>query len=297
MDTDKGETGIMTVLTLRESGWTAPKALLLDLDGTLYKGDTPIPGADKLIKEMTARGVPCWFVTNNSTRTPAQVAQHLHKMNIPASPGQVITSAQAAAEYAKRNFPGASVYLIGEHGIREALREAGLSLADDRGDAAADLVVQGIDRGLTYERLTAAVRHLLRGASYLLTNPDRLLPTGDGYLPGAGSIAALLEAASGVTPTVIGKPSPILMNYALERAGVAAADAWVVGDNPHTDIAAGQSAGSPTVLVLTGLCTEADWRQRCEAAGALPDAVCPGLEDLVEWITYGKNQREQHWKG
>jgi len=125
---------------------------------------------------------------------------------------------------------------------------------------------------------------LLSGAVYLLTNPDRQLPVAGGILPGAGSIAAALEAASGVRPTVIGKPSPILMNFALARAGVAAEDAWVVGDNPRTDIAAGLAVGSRTVLVLTGLCTIENWRSRCEAAEAMPDAVCLGPEELAIMI-------------
>ncbi|MBN2983907.1 HAD-IIA family hydrolase [Cohnella algarum] len=274
----------MEAYPIRPPERTLPKALLFDLDGTLYKGDTPIPGADRLIAKMEEIGLPCWFVTNNSTRTPAQVADHLNKMGIPASAGQVVTSAQAAAEYAKRHYPGAPVFLVGEHGIREALREAGLRLLDEADETDARLVVQGIDRALTFDRLTVAVRHLLRGAAFLLTNPDRLLPMGTGLLPGAGSIAALLEAASGTKPTVVGKPSPILMDYALARAGVSAGDAWVIGDNPHTDIAAGKAAGSPTVLVLTGLCSEADWRIRCEDADVKPDGVCADLDQLADWI-------------
>ncbi|WP_027091490.1 HAD-IIA family hydrolase [Cohnella thermotolerans] len=271
-----------------------PKAMLFDLDGTLYRGDEPVPGADKLIEELQSQGVPCWYVTNNSTRTPAQVAEHLHKMGIPATPRQVVTSAEATAHYAKARYPNAEAFVLGEHGLLEAMREAGFTLAEG---ASAQLVVQGIDRSLTYDRLTAAVRLLLGGAAYLLTNPDRQLPVADGVLPGAGSIAAALEAASGVRPTVIGKPSPILMNFALERAGIQAEEAWVVGDNPSTDIAAGLAVGCPTVLVLTGLCTEQDWRSRCEAAGAMPDAVCRGPSELAERWRQIASQREESTKG
>lgn len=259
----------------------APKALLFDLDGTLYRGDEPVPGADKLIEALTARGLPCWYVTNNSTRTQSQVADHLHRMGIPAKAEQVITSAEAAAAYAKTRYPGAAAFVIGEHGLQEAMREAGFRTPEA---GAADIVVQGIDRSLTYGRLTEALGHLSKGAEYLLTNPDRQLPIEGGVLPGAGSIAAALQAASGVEPTVIGKPSPILMDFALARAGVAAAEAWVVGDNPLTDIAAGLAAGCPTVLVLTGLCTDEDWRRRCEAAGALPDLVCRGPAELGAYL-------------
>ncbi|THF74632.1 HAD-IIA family hydrolase [Cohnella fermenti] len=259
-----------------------PQALLFDLDGTLYRGDERIPGADEMIATMYRQDMPCWFVTNNSTRTPSQVAEHLHTLGIPATTHQVITSAEAAAYYAGERFPGAAVCVIGEHGLQEAIREAGLVPA---GDGRAELVIQGLDRQLTYAQLTEAVAHLLAGADYLLTNPDRQLPVAGGVLPGAGSIAAALQAAAGVEPTVIGKPSPILMNYALARAGVDAANAWVIGDNPRTDIAAGLEVGCKTVLVLTGLCTERDWRRRCEEAGAMPDAVCDGPAELTAWLT------------
>jgi 4-nitrophenyl phosphatase len=144
--------------------------------------------------------------------------------------------------------------------------------------------VQGIDRQLTYERLAEAQLHLVNGAAFVVTNPDRQLPVAGRVLPGAGSIAAALEAASDTTPTIVGKPSPILMNVALRRAGVAAADAWVVGDNPRTDIAAGLGVGCPAVLVLTGLCSEEDWRQRCEDAGAMPHAVCRDLAQLEQYV-------------
>nr|WP_255654429.1 HAD-IIA family hydrolase [Cohnella sp. REN36] len=257
-----------------------PKALLFDLDGTLYRGDALIPGADRLVADLEAQDLPCWYLTNNSTRTPAQVAKHLHKMGIPARPDRVITSAMAAAAYVRERHPGAAAYVVGEHGLREALREAGLRLLDPDSAEPAQVVVQGIDRALAYDKLTEAVGHLLGGAAFVATNPDRLLPVDGGFLPGAGSITALLEAATGVRPVVIGKPSGIIMDYALALAGVAAADVWVVGDNPHTDIAAGAAAGCPTLLVLTGLCAPDDWRRRCETAGVLPDAVCAGPAEL-----------------
>lgn len=271
-----------------------PRAILFDLDGTLYRGDEPVPGADKLIAELQQRGIPCWYLTNNSTRTPAQVAEHLHKMNIPAAPDQVITSAEAAAAYAKERHGQTGAFVLGEFGLQEAMREAGFQLTED---GPVSLVVQGIDRNLTYERMTKAVRHLMAGADYLLTNPDRQLPVADGVLPGAGSIAAALEAASGVQPTVIGKPSPILMQFALARAGTQAEETWVVGDNPNTDIAAGLGVGCPAVLVLTGLCTEEDWRGRCDAAGVVPDAVCRDPEELAIFINRIDSQPEHKSKG
>lgn len=277
-----------TVL-LREDRFAGrPKAVLLDLDGTLYRGETPIEGAAELVDELERAGIACWYLTNNSTRTPEQVAAHLHTFGIAAPADRVITSASAAAHYAKQRHPDASAYVIGEHGLREALKEAGIAMPGEEelaAGATVNLVVQGLDKSVTYGQLTAALGYLLAGADYLLTNPDRRLPVGNGFLPGAGSLAALLETASDVAPVVIGKPSGIMMQYALGLAGVEAAEAWVIGDNPHTDLAAGLAAGCPAVLVLTGICGPDDWRDRCELAGALPDAVCAGPAEVGRFIS------------
>jgi 4-nitrophenyl phosphatase len=264
----------------------APEALLFDLDGTLYRGDEIIPGADRLIAELLARGIPCLFVTNNSTRTAPEVAKHLEHMGIPATEEAIVTSALAAAYYVREHHPGADVYVIGEHGLREALRENGIPMVgeeeSDKRNAA--LVVQGLDRNLTYEHLTIAVKHLLNGAVYVQTNPDRLLPVNGGFLPGAGSIGASLQAASGIDPIVIGKPSSILMDYSLKIANTSPSRAWVIGDNPYTDLAAARNVGCPSILVLTGLCTRDNWQEHCEAAEVTPDAVCEGPEQLAELL-------------
>lgn len=263
----------------------APEALLFDLDGTLYRGDARIEGADRLVAKLTGQGVPCWFVTNNSTRTPAEVAAHLRHLDIPAEEDRVVTSAMAAAYYVKSRHPGADAFVIGEHGLREAVREAGLRLltGEDDGEKAS-VVVQGLDRKLTYETLRQAIAHLLDGAAFVQTNPDRLLPMEGSFLPGAGTIGAALEAATGIKPVVIGKPSSILMDYALRLAGASPARTWVIGDNPHTDIAAGVGAGCPTVLVLTGYCDESNRERECARAGVVPDAICDALEDLQRLI-------------
>jgi 4-nitrophenyl phosphatase len=257
-----------------------PRALLFDLDGTLYRGKERIPGADRLIRSLQERGIPCWFVTNNSSRTPDEVSDHLLAMGIPATPRQVVTSSLAAADYAQRLHPSAAAYVIGETGLHQALAEAGIRVLPDGEETAASLVVVGIDRNFTYGKLASAVRHMLNGAAYLLTNPDKLLPSDGGLQPGAGTLGAALTAATGIEPAVIGKPSAILMDFALERAGVLPEEVWVIGDNPYTDIAAARAAGCTSVLTLTGLCTAEDWEQQCRGAQAMPDAVCVDLDEL-----------------
>lgn len=266
----------------RRNGEIRPlQGLLLDLDGTIYRGREPIPGADRLIRLLKDNGLPFRFVTNNSSAAPELVAQRLQAMGIDAKPQDVCTSAQAAARHVADKRPGARVIVIGERGLREALSEAGLNLVEQE----ADVVVQGIDRAFTYDKAAAAVQAILGGAEFVLTNPDLLLPSDSGLEPGAGSIGAMIAAASGREPVVIGKPSSILMDYALAELGKEARETWVVGDNLATDIAAGKAASCGTILVLTGLTTRANYERYAQAAGCEPDVICSDLDDLQSYIS------------
>lgn len=257
------------------------RGLLIDLDGTLYHGTHRIDGADMLISYLRDIKLPFRYVTNNSSASPQEVADRLLKMGIPATADDVCTSAQAAAEYIADNYPGASVFVVGEAGLRSAVQEAGLLLTEEQ----PDFVLQGIDRSFTYERLTKAVRFIHGGAQYILTNPDLLLPSSDGLIPGAGSIGAMLKAAGGKEPVLIGKPSAILMNYSLRRIGLPANATWVIGDNMATDIAFGRAAGCGTLLVLTGLTTAQNIDYYMEQAGCKPDIICNHLEELRSYIS------------
>jgi len=257
-----------------------PRALLIDLDGTIYHGGRMIEGADVWIASLREAGLPYLFVTNNSTASPEAFAERLRAMGIAAEPDQVCTSAQAAASYIATERPDASVFVIGESGLRDAVVGQGLTVVDQE----ADVVLQGLDRELSYERLTRAVRMIHAGARYVLTNPDLLLPMEEGVIPGAGSIAALLEAAGGVPPVVIGKPSSILVDYALARLSATAEQTWMVGDNMLTDIAAGARAGCPTALVLTGITTADNLERYIDRAGVRPDLVFHTLHELQAYI-------------
>lgn len=256
------------------------KAYLIDLDGTLYHGSRMIPQADRLIHEMKLLGIPYLFVTNNSSRTPGEVAAHLQNMGIPAQEDEVCTSAVAAAEYIAEQEPGCKVAMIGEAGLYEALRSAGLSIVEEQ----PDVVVQGIDRSFTYETLTRASRWILGGARYVLTNPDLLLPSQDGLLPGAGTISAAIRAASGLEPIVIGKPSGILMKHAIDRLGLKHEEVAVIGDNMLTDITAGVNAGCGTILTLTGVTTEDNLQSFVASSGVQPDVICRSLDEVRRMI-------------
>ncbi|WNQ12757.1 TIGR01457 family HAD-type hydrolase [Paenibacillus aurantius] len=254
---------------------------LIDLDGTMYAGTQPIEHAKEFIGELRRRSLPFLFVTNNSSRVPAEVAAHLRDIaGVEAREEEIFTSSQAAARYVADRKPGARVAFIGEAGLEQALAGAGLQLTEE----APDYVVQGIDRAFSYAKLEAALRHLLNGASYVQTNPDLLLPTERGLTPGAGALGASLAAAAGVEPVVIGKPSPVIMRYAIERLGLAADDIWVVGDNLRTDIGGGAAAGCRTALVLTGVATPANYRGQIETLGIRPDVTALHLEELLRLL-------------
>lgn len=255
---------------------TNRKGLLIDLDGTLYHGDTVIEGAAAWIQDLQSKQIPYLFVTNNSSRTPQGVADHLTHLGISATAEQVCTSAMASAYYIAKQSPLARVYVIGEDGLKQAVTEHGLQLTEQQ----PDYVLQGIDRQFTYEKLTKALRLIQGGAQFILTNPDLQLPSHDGLLPGAGTLGAAIAAATGIEPIVVGKPSSILMEYALERLKLPASDAIVVGDNMLTDIAAGAAAGCPTVLVLSGITTIDNMSLHEAKAGVKADIICQDLAEV-----------------
>lgn len=254
--------------------------LLIDLDGTLFHGGRMIPGADELIAGLRAAGIPFLFVTNNSSRTPANVAAHLRGMGIEAKTEEVCTSSMAAARYIAEESPEARVAILGEEGLIEACAAAGLTIVTDD----PQYVVQGIYRSFTYDSLAQASRWIMGGAKFVLTNPDLMLPSDDGVMPGAGTLGAAIEAASGVSPVVIGKPESHLINYAVSMLGIKQQEAVVVGDNMRTDISAGANAGCRTILVLTGLTTQDNLEHYKTVTGVTPDVICSDLAELISML-------------
>lgn len=252
-------------------------AFLIDLDGTMYAGNSPIADAAHFIGKLKEHSLPFLFVTNNSSRTPEAVADHLTHLGIAASPLEVVTSSQAAARYVAERKRGGRVYVIGEEGLKTALRDAGMELVEEE----PDFVVQGIDREFSYRKLEAAVRFISAGAEYVLTNPDRLIPTDGRLVPGAGSISASIRTALQMEPIVIGKPCKPIMAFALERLR-SDAEVWAVGDNPSTDIGAGIAAGVRTALVLTGIATPDNVERLLQATNTKPDLVCANLSELID---------------
>jgi len=253
----------------------AAHAFLFDMDGVLYRGDQTLPGARELLDHLRARGVPHLFLTNNASRTPGQVAAKLQSMGIRATADQVLTSAEVAvADVARTARPTDRVFVVGGGGIRAAMALAGLTLADRHEEAT--IVLVGLDRGCTYERLARAALAVQRGARFLGTNGDRSYPTERGLEPGAGALIAVIEATTGVRAHLYGKPEPAMFDAALSRLGVPGGMTVMVGDRHETDIVGGARAGCITVAVASGVDDEAHLR----AAQPAPDHVFASILDL-----------------
>jgi glycerol 3-phosphatase-2 len=229
--------------------------LLADLDGTLYRGPAAVPGAVEAVRGAAERGVRTVYVTNNASRRPADVAQHLADLGFPATTDDVATSSQAAASMLAGRLPaGAPVLVVGTEALGREVTLAGLTVTDDPAEAAA--VVQGHSPDTGWRLLADASVALRAGAVWVACNLDPTLPTERGPLPGNGSMVAVLRTATGLEPLVAGKPAPALLIDAVRRTG--AERALVVGDRLDTDIEGGRAAGLATLLVLTGVSGAAD---------------------------------------
>ncbi|MBX6395740.1 MAG: HAD-IIA family hydrolase [Alicyclobacillaceae bacterium] len=255
------------------------RGIIVDLDGTLYRGNTAIPGAVEWLKRVREQaGVV--FLTNNSKWTPEQVACRLQRLGFQADTRDVLTSAMAAARYIRETWGSSPLLVLGEEGLWQAVQEAGLT-AFRPGEIEPErvsVVLQGIHQSCTYRDLSELCRAIRAGARFVLTNPDRALPTDQGLVPGAGAIASLIEAATGVAPVVVGKPEGRMVEQALHLLNLAKDQVVMVGDNLETDIEAGRRAGVDTVLVLTGYTRREDLGH----SRIRPDWV---LDDLSQWFT------------
>lgn len=253
------------------------KALLFDLDGTVYRGTDAIPGAAEFIENLA---VPYLFVTNRGNRTPEAVAHQLQEMGIRCTPDHVLTSTQAVATELE---PNTSVYCIGEEGLHVALQQAGAVLVGEGGPTP-DVVVVSYDRGFSYDKLTQALRYIHAGARFIATNDDRIITVEDGLVPEAGPLVAAVAEATGVRPEIFGKPFAPIMKIALERMNVSAEDVAIVGDNIHTDILAGHNAGMKSVLILTGVSTALD----AQSAEHKPTWIVQDFADLNDKLKLSK---------
>ena len=247
---------------------------ILDVDGTIVRGDERLPGAREGVQALRDAGVNLLLCSNNPTRPDEQHVARLADHGFVVDPGQVLTADTVTVDYLASEHHGEDLFVVGEPHLNGRLRDGGFTLTEN--PDAADVLVASIDREFDYDRLTQAFWALETGAAFVATDPDLTIPTGERLVPGSGAIVNAIAGVAGREPDrVLGKPAPETAATALERLGVDAEDCLVVGDRLDTDVALGERAGMTTALVLTGVTSRAD----VERADVRPDYV---LDSLVE---------------
>ncbi len=231
---------------------------IIDLDGTVYRSETVIPGAPEGIEYLRDAGLNIAFVTNSSTKSREKCRDRLASLGIESDVSEILTSASVTAAYVTDEYPTATVMAICEPAVHDELRRAGATLTTN--PTAADVLVVGKDTTFDFETLTRGLQALDSGAVFVGTNGDRKVPTDSGMKPGAGTLIAAIGYAANQEPVICGKPNEPMINVSLETLGTDPADCLIIGDNPETDIEMGRRAGLTTVLVLTGLVDESDPR-------------------------------------
>lgn len=244
------------------------KSLILDMDGVIWRGDAPIGNLAATFQRIRERGLKFVFATNNSTKTSEQYVAKLKEFGVEVEPWQVVTSSQAAARAVAQTYPrGTKALVIGEDGLRIPLEQEGFEIVSVENAPQAQVVVMGMDRSVSFEKISEATLLIRKGVRFYATNMDKTFPTPRGQIPGAGAWASVITTATEVEPIVAGKPFPFLMELSLEKLGTRKEETLVVGDRLETDIAAGQRVGCPTALVLSGVSTKEQaekWQPRID---------------------------------
>lgn len=250
------------------------KALVLDMDGVLWRENEPIGDLPGAFARFEKAGLKVILATNNATKSQKMFVEKLAGMGVHVSEDQIITSAMGVSYLLKKRFPNPGpIYAVGEIGLTTALENAGYTISDKDPMA----VVAGVDRQITFEKLKKATLLIRQGVPFYGTNPDKTFPTPEGFIPGAGAILASLVAATDVEPIIAGKPSPTLYEFALDKLGTLPSETLAVGDRIETDIIGGQRAGLKTALVLSGVTTRAEG----EAWQPKINLILPELGDLL----------------
>jgi 4-nitrophenyl phosphatase len=268
--------------------FTNIRALIIDMDGVLWHGTQPIPGLTDFFQTLRELQIRFILATNNASLTPEQYVAKLGRMGVTVRQNQILTSGIATALYLSEHVNPAEtrVFVVGEDGARQPLIERGFTLTglyevnnnSDPVKKGADIVVCGKDETLTWAKLATATLNIRAGAKFIGTNADTTLPTEYGLTHGNGAILAALEVATGVTPTIIGKPEPIIYQQALTLLDVDPDETVAIGDRLETDILGAVRTGIRSIMVLTGVSTKDDLK----AADYQPTWVMPDIRAVTQ---------------
>jgi len=252
------------------------ESVIFDMDGVLYRGKEAIEGAAEAVNSLSGAGKRVFFLTNNGSKTRKYFHKFLEERGFECGLEQVYSTSYGTGKYIREKFPGKTVYAL-NIGMREELEAQGINCVDGEG---AGVVVAGLDRKLTYEKLSIAFRALLNGAEFIASNDDPMYPVEEGFLPGAGAIVSALAYSTGKKPFVIGKPHRLMLDISVEEQGLKEDAAVMVGDKLETDIMMAKKEGMRSILVLTGVTTKADAAE----SPIKPDAVIDSIKDVPKII-------------
>jgi len=255
-----------------------PKALVLDMDGTFFLGESLLPGALELLDWLNEKGLKYSFLTNNTSNSKTDYVKKLTKLGVRPEDARIYTAGDATISYLKANHPDQKVFLVGTKSLKTSLLEAGIKLVD----ADPDVLVLGYDTELTYQKLVDFCLYLREGLPYIATHPDLNCPSPLGPLPDIGSFMALIQTSTGRSADVVlGKPNAAIIEALARDWQLPISELLMVGDRLYTDIALGQTSGVKTALVLTGE------SKREDLANAIfqPDIVCENLTDLLQYLS------------
>jgi len=231
-----------------------PKSYLIDMDGVLVRGASPIPGADTFLQRLRSRGAKHLVLTNNPKYTQTDLAYRLSSIGLSLEPRNIFTSSMATVSFLRSQKSNGKVFVIGESGLTDPLHDAGFIITDIE----PWYVVLGETNSYNFQQITTAIRLIAKGSRFIATNPDPSGPGDGGLVPACGAMAALIEKATGIGPFFVGKPNPLMMRTALNYLGVHSENTVMVGDRMDTDMVAGVESGMETVLVLSGVTRQED---------------------------------------
>ncbi len=254
------------------------KGFIFDLDGTVYLSDKLIPDADRVITLLRERGRRVVFLSNKPIQTREDYASKLTRLGIPTQPKEVINSTFVMISYLKKNAPQAKLFVVGEIPFVEELKRAGFTISEEPSEI--EYVVVAFDRTFDYRKLNIAFQAIKRGAHFIATNPDRTCPVEGGEIPDcAGMIAAIEAVTQKKVEVVVGKPSPLIIQAALEVMGLKPEDCILIGDRLETDIKMGKESGIATGIVLTGVTDEKTLKES-KCSPIQPDFVFQSIADV-----------------
>jgi HAD superfamily hydrolase (TIGR01457 family) len=257
------------------------RGFIFDLDGTVYLSDALIPGADEVIRLLREGGRKVVFLSNKPVQTREDYASKLTRLGIPTQPGEVINSTFVMTNYLKKNAPDAKLFVVGETPFVEELKRAGFTITEEPKEI--QYVVVAFDRTFDYHKLNVAFQAIKLGAHFIATNPDRTCPVEGGEIPDcAGMIAAIEAVTQKKVELIVGKPSPLIIEAALEVMGLKPDDCILIGDRLETDIKMGKESGIATGIVLTGVTDEKTLKE----SPIYPDFIFQSIDDLKNLMVW-----------